>query len=416
MKKHLIFNKKTILLGSLLVAVLLISSATAVPQVHSTPMMTAAKKMVQTTAINKIVSPTLKKDIPSLKSLLNDIFKNPEIKSRNTLKTFKTLYSNNIRNYQLSEKETLQLALLMSIFADRLPKIIDRSETEAVSLLDNLNDEVRDACLRNDLTKYTIADNARSSLNSLYIEATKTATSNELTTEEIALLNALKRDILVAKKILNDGIRQKVKLNEVKDKIMSILSYYKSALSSDEIDTLSVSGPIVNFILVFLLILALIAFGIFIFGGLGSAILFVVCAIIGVIVLIIVAAAVLIPVVIVLVTLIVIAIIAAIVLIAVGSSILFPLLGMLIFAIGGIIGGLVGTAHIWIPLLLVINIVTGGTVLSTLYNLLEKYASGLATSIDDLCQTLGGIPFIGKLLAFLLPGLPWQTATRTVKR
>jgi len=411
------FRKTIVIISSVFIAILLISTATAVPQIHGS---IAVKKIKKYNIFPSFI----------------------DLKNKNYLKI--------LSDKNLAEKTRANIYLLIQKIKDRLKNIIgerylDNKEKEKIvsgiltffdKILEN-KDKLKSSTIFNELKEslkkdkkqYNNIFKARSLLQSI-LQALGLY-SKKIKGEMCKIARCASEDIEKLIYILNN--LKSTGKEKIRKSLENILSHYNS-------DTFSKikgfeNGNLTKIILIILAIVAIfIVIGILIWllPFLAPLIQLFLMALAPLIVLLAIAvivggilglALIIIGLIILLIAFIVglnlaIAIVFAIIILIVISLIILSIaltaIGLFIAGLGCIVGGFIAASPILLPVLLtilsiilVVNIVLGGAILSTVYGLIEKYNPSLAETIRSLCETLYNIPALGPILAFLLPGLPW---------
>ncbi|MCD6108146.1 MAG: hypothetical protein J7J89_01520 [Thermoplasmata archaeon] len=403
------FSKTMLIISSIFIAILLVSTVTAVPQVHGSIVSKRIEKVRKHVVFPNLVdlkwkdlADRVKENLQLLTQKINDKLKNLMV------------------GQDLSREEKEKIASKILVFLDEVLR--NKNNLRSFTLFNEIKGKLSKG-------ETSAVPEARSLLQAIlqYLDKYSKDVNGELS----KIVNKVKDD---AEKLfyLLDGLKSSGKEKLMKS-LENILLHYNSEMFS-KIKNLAngnwtkiillilaiVAILIVIGILIFLLpflapliqlflmaltpLLALLAIAIIAGGILGLALI-----IIGLIILLIAFIVGLNLAMAIIFAIIILVIIAIIIL-----SIALTALGLFIAAMGCIIGGIIAASPILLPILLiilsialVINIVLGGTILATIYGLLERFAPSIAESIRSLCETLYNIPILGSILAFLLPGLPW---------
>lgn len=404
------FSKTMLIISSIFTAILLISTVTAVPQVHGSIVSKRIEKIRRHNVFPNLV------DLKD-KDLIDKVKKNLQLLA----KKIHDKLGNLIVEQGLSREEKEKIASKILIFLEEVLK--NKNNLRSSTLLKEVKEKLNKG-------KISAIPKARSLLQSIfqYLDKYSKDTNGELS----KITNRVKDDVRKLFSLL-DGLRSSGKEKLMKT-LENILLHYDSEMFS-KIENLAngnwtkiiillilaivailiVIGililflpflaPLIELFLIALApLLALLAIAVIAGGILGLALI-----VIGLIILLIAFIGGLNLAMAIIFAIIILVVIAMIIL-----SVALTTLGLFIAAIGCIIGGIIAASPILLPILLiilsiaiVINIVLGGAILGTIYGLLEEFAPSIAESIKSLCETLYNIPILGPILAFLLPGLPW---------
>ena len=411
MKNNVIpsFSKNLVIVSSIFIAILLISTATAVPQVHGSIVSKKIEKIRKHTVFPNFV------DLRG-KDLVDKVKENLQLLAKKIHDKLKNLTV----QQGLSREEKEKIASKILVFLDEVLKNKDNLRSSALlkEIKEKLNKGETSANLK-----------ARSLLQSIlqYLDKYSKDANGEL----LKITNRVKDDVRELFSLL-DGLKSSGKEKLMKP-LENILLHYNSEMFS-KIKNLA-NGNWTKIILLILAIVAiLITVGILIlfYPFLAPLIQLFLTALAPLLALLAIAitagaivglALIIIGLIILLIAFIgglnlAMAIIFAIIILVVIAMIILSIalttLGLFVAAMGCILGGITAASPILLPILLtilsialVINIALGGAILATIYSLLERLVPSIAESIRSLCETLYNIPVLGSILAFLLPGLPW---------
>jgi len=414
MKNNVIpsFSKNLVIVSSIFIAILLISTATAVPQVHGSIVSKKIEKIRKHTVFPNFV------DLRG-KDLVDKVKENLQLLAKKIHDKLKNLTV----QQGLSREEKEKIASKILVFLDEVLKNKDNLRSSALlkEIKEKLNKGETSANLK-----------ARSLLQSIlqYLDKYSKDANGEL----LKITNRVKDDVRELFSLL-DGLKSSGKEKLMKP-LENILLHYNSEMFS-KIKNLA-NGNWTKIILLILAIVAiLITVGILIlfYPFLAPLIQLFLTALAPLLALLAIAitagaivglALIIIGLIILLIAFIgglnlAMAIIFAIIILVVIAMIILSIalttLGLFVAAMGCILGGITAASPILLPILLtilsialVINIALGGAILATIYSLLERLVPSIAESIRSLCETLYNIPVLGSILAFLLPGLPWPGA------
>jgi len=414
MKNNVIpsFSKNLVIVSSIFIAILLISTATAVPQVHGSIVSKKIEKIRKHTVFPNFV------DLRG-KDLVDKVKENLQLLAKKIHDKLKNLTV----QQGLSREEKEKIASKILVFLDEVLKNKDNLRSSALlkEIKEKLNKGETSANLK-----------ARSLLQSIlqYLDKYSKDANGEL----LKITNRVKDDVRELFSLL-DGLKSSGKEKLMKP-LENLLLHYNSEMFS-KIKNLA-NGNWTKIILLILAIVAiLITVGILIlfYPFLAPLIQLFLTALAPLLALLAIAitagaivglALIIIGLIILLIAFIgglnlAMAIIFAIIILVVIAMIILSIalttLGLFVAAMGCILGGITAASPILLPILLtilsialVINIALGGAILATIYSLLERLVPSIAESIRSLCETLYNIPVLGSILAFLLPGLPWPGA------
>jgi len=412
MKNNVIpsFSKNLVIVSSIFIAILLISTTTAVPQVHGS---IVSKKIEKIRMHNVFPNLVDLKD----KDLVDKVKENLQLLTGKICDKLKNLTA----QQGLSREEKERVASKVLVFLDEVLENKDNLRSSA--LLEKVKEKLNKG-------ETSAIPKARLLLQSIlqYLDKYSKKAKGEL----LKITNRVKDD---ARKMFSllDELKSSGKEKLVKP-LKNILLHYNSEEFSKIKNLINGNWTKIIILLILAIVAILVVIGILIFflpflAPLIQLFLIALAPLLALLAIAITAGGIvgLALIVIGLIFLLIafigglnlaMAIIFAIIILVVIAMIILSIalttLGLFVAAIGCIIGGIIAASPILLPILLVIlsiaiviNIALGGAILGTIYGLLEKYAPSIAESIKSLCETLYNIPILGPILAFLLPGLPW---------
>jgi len=415
MKNNVIpsFSKNLVIVSSIFIAILLISTATAVPQVHGSIVSKKIEKIRRHTVFpnfvdlrGKDLADKVKENLQLLAKKIHDKLKNLTVQQG------------------LSREEKEKIASKILVFLDEVLKNKDNLRSSALlkEIKEKLNKGETSANLK-----------ARSLLQSIlqYLDKYSKDANGEL----LKITNRVKDDVRELFSLL-DGSKSSGKEKLMKP-LENILLHYNSELFSKIKNLANGNWTKIIILLILAIVAILITVGILIlfYPFLAPLIQLFLTALAPLLALLAIAitAGALVGLALIIIGLIILliafigglnlamAIIFAIIILVVIAMIILSIalttLGLFVAAMGCILGGITAASPILLPILLtilsialVINMALGGAILATIYSLLERLVPSIAESIRSLCETLYNIPALGSILAFLLPGLPWPGA------
>jgi hypothetical protein len=425
------FGKSAAILSAIFIAVLLISTATAVPQTHGSVAIKKVREVKQVEKFSKGLSKLINgEDKSYLQSLFDrDLLKKTRTNIYSLIQKLKDISNDNVKAHEITKNERIKLASIILTFVEQLIK--NANNLKSSRIFDNIKEEIAQVSKQNNINERDIIARVQSLLEHVLGSVNGSLKESDKGNER-SILKTLRSDIMQIIHILNNF--KVMKETTIKNSIENVLSHYTSEMFSKikQLGDGNWTKIIIIIILAIVSLLLIIGILIWLWPFLIPVIqlfmmaltplvgLLAIAVTIGAIIglsLIILGIIVLLMAFIVGLNLAIAVIFAIIILIVIALiviSIALTALGLFVAGLGLIIGGLIAASPVILPILLgilsivvVVNFILRGAILSGIYGLIEKIFPSLAEAIKSVCETLYNIPVIGPIFAFILPGLPW---------